>query len=126
MVAIRPADGRIVCVRKSSQSDRPFSSLKAQSPHIRWRRSTSSDDLCKCKDEHRCSCVVQVQHLAQQVADLQDEAEGREDAHNERVAALQATVERLSAEAGQESDERIRELEANIQVLEQQVQQIPY
>ena len=55
--------------------------------------------------------------MAQQVADLQDSADSHTDAHNERVAALQATIERLSADADRESDERVKELEANIQVL---------
>lgn len=65
--------------------------------------------------------VAQVEHLAQRVADLQDSADSHTDAHNERVAALQATIERLIADADRESDERVKELEANIQVLEQQV-----
>ena len=59
--------------------------------------------------------------LAQQVADLQDEAEGREDAHSERVAALQATIERLSGEAQAQSESRAAELEAKCAALEEQV-----
>jgi uncharacterized small protein (DUF1192 family) len=62
-----------------------------------------------------------VQHLAHQVADLQDEVEAREDANNERAAALQATIQRLSAEADKEHDEHARELEAKIHALEEQV-----
>ena len=58
--------------------------------------------------------------LAQQVADLQDEAEGREDAHSERVAALQATIERLSGEADTQSESRAAELEAKCAALEEQ------
>ena len=41
---------------------------------------------------------AQADVLAQQVADLQDEAYAREQLHAERVAALQAAVERLSSE----------------------------
>ena len=58
--------------------------------------------------------------LAQQVADLQDGAEGREDAHSERVAALQATIERLSGEAETRSEGRTAELEAKCAALEEQ------
>lgn len=65
--------------------------------------------------------TAQVQHLAQQVADLQDELEARADAGSERVAALQATIERLSGEAERERDERTAELESKIGALEEQV-----
>ena len=54
------------------------------------------------------------------MADLQDEAEGREDAHSERVAALQATIERLSGEADTQSESRVAELEAKCAALEEQ------
>ena len=59
--------------------------------------------------------------LAQQVADLQDEAEGREDAQSERVAALQATIERLSGEAETQNESRAAGLEAKCAALEEQV-----
>ena len=63
--------------------------------------------------------------LAQQVADLQDEADGREDAHSERVAALQAAVERLSTEAEAQAEARASELEAKCAALEEQVPGTP-
>ena len=64
---------------------------------------------------------LQVETLAQQVADLQDQADAREDAHNERVQALQATIERLSGEADSAAEARIGELEAKCTALEEQV-----
>ena len=54
------------------------------------------------------------------MADLQDEAEGREDAHSERVAALQAAIERLSGEAETQAEDRVAELEAQRAALEEQ------
>ena len=58
------------------------------------------------------------------MADLQDQAEAREDAHNERVEALQATIQRLSSEAEAAAEERIQELDAKCAQLEEQVAQI--
>lgn len=86
------------------------------------RCHSSRNDIHNLRSEIiACGRLAQVELLAQQVADLQDEAEGRADAHSERVAALQATVERLSADAEQQGDERTKELEATIKVLEEQV-----
>jgi hypothetical protein len=68
---------------------------------------------------------MQVETLAQQVADLQDEAEAREGTHAERVAALQAAVERLSGEAAAEADAQSAELAARVAALEEQASAVP-
>ena len=67
--------------------------------------------------------LLQVETLAQQVADLQDQADAREDAHNERMEALQATIRRLSVEneSNPKAEERLAELEAKCATLEEQV-----
>ena len=67
--------------------------------------------------------LLQVETLAQQVADLQDQADAREDAHNERIEALQATIRRLSVEneSDPKAEERLAELEAKCAALEEQV-----
>ena len=59
---------------------------------------------------------AQADVLAQQVADLQDEAYAREEVHRERTAALQATVERLSGEDAGAVEARA-ELERQVSML---------
>ena len=75
---------------------------------------------CQRHEVMRRALWLQVETLAEQVADLQDQADAREDAHSERVEALQATIERLSGEAESAAEARTGELEAKCAALEEQ------
>jgi ABC-type phosphate transport system auxiliary subunit len=83
--------------------------------------SDSSVLLQRVTDEY--AMLLQVETLAQQVADLQDQADAREDAHNERIEALQATIRRLSVEneSHPDAEEHVAKLEAKCAYLEEQV-----